>query len=424
MKKVFYIALTAIGIILSSTSCEREKLIYNLDNNETSGLTGMLDLTEFKAVPNDDVVETAEPKSLIKAVNTQNFIVKIYKVNGDNEPLMHRWEYYEIPHEIIVLPVGDYKIKVFSHEKVEAAAFNTPYYYAEKEFTIEENKVTNDLKTIVCELQNIKVTVSYTDDLKSFMGENCQVTVMIGEGKLIFGKNEEQAGYFRADNESNQLIATFSGSVEGREEVIPNQVFNNVKAGEWRNITYDIKRVEPGNETGGIILSATIESKYDVIERYESITIEEDIIVDPDPITPNPPSSPDAPQITSETVQLGTPVIITDGLQVRVDITSSDANGLTGLTVDIDSPTLTSEELEGMGLSAHLDLVNPGQLKEAIESLGFPTGNNVLNQSKVTFDISDFMPLLGILGPGTHNFKITATDALGTTQQSLILVTQ
>ncbi len=423
MKKVFYIALTAIGIILSSTSCEREKLIYNLDNNETSGLTGMLDLTNFKAVPNDDVVETAEPKSLIKAVNTQNFIVKIYKVNGDNETLVHRWKYFEIPHEIIVLPVGDYKIKIFSHEKVEAAAWETPYYYAEKEFTIEENKVTNDLKTIVCELQNIKVTVSYTDDLKSFMSENCQVVVMIGEGELIFGKNEKQAGYFRADNESNQLIAVFTGDIEGREEVNRIQV-DNVKAGEWRKITYDIKRVEPGNETGGITPSVTVKSECDIIEINESIILEEDIIVDPDPITPNPPSSSDAPQITSETVQLGTPVIITDGLQVRVDITSSDVNGLTGLVVDIDSPTLTSEELEGMGLSAHLDLVNPGQLKEAIESLGFPTGNNVLNQSKVTFDISDFMPLLGILGPGTHNFKIIATDALDTTQQSLILVTQ
>ena len=123
-------------------------------------------------------------------------------------------------------------------------------------------------------------------------------------------------------------------------------------------------------------------------------------------------------------VKLGTPVPVTEGLQVIVDITSSDKNGLTGLVVDIDSPTLTPDELAGMGLASHLDLVNPGDLKTAIEGLGFPTGSNVLNQSKVTFDISNFMPLLGLLGAGTHNFIIKATDAQGTTTETLILVTE
>ena len=103
---------------------------------------------------------------------------------------------------------------------------------------------------------------------------------------------------------------------------------------------------------------------------------------------------------------------------------SSDPAGLTGLTVDIDSPTLTPDELAGLGLSSHLDLVNPGNLKAPIESLGFPTEGNVLNQPKVTFNISDFMPMLGLLGAGTHNFIIKATDAQGTTTESLILVTE
>ena len=143
---------------------------------------------------------------------------------------------------------------------------------------------------------------------------------------------------------------------------------------------------------------------------------------DPDP-DPDPQPT-DAPKITSSTIKLGTPVTVTEGLQVSVDITSSDKNGLTGLVVDIESPTLTPDELAGMGLASHLDLVNPGDLKTAIEGLGFPTGSNVLNQSKVTFDISDFMPLLGLLGAGTHNFIIKATDAQGTTTETLILVTE
>ena len=121
---------------------------------------------------------------------------------------------------------------------------------------------------------------------------------------------------------------------------------------------------------------------------------------------------------------MGTPVVITDDLQVKINVTSSDPNGLTALTVDIESPTLTPEELSGIGLSDHLDLANPGEMKPALESLGFPTADKVLNQASAPFDITNFLPMLKLLGAGTHTFVITATDAQGTTTESLILVTE
>ena len=83
------------------------------------------------------------------------------------------------------------------------------------------------------------------------MGEDCKVSVTVGEGALDFMKEESRAGYFRSDKESNLLIATFSGTIDGYEEVNRIQV-DNVKAGEWRKIHYDIKRPEPGSETGGV----------------------------------------------------------------------------------------------------------------------------------------------------------------------------
>ncbi len=435
MKKVLYILLAAIGLIVT-TSCEREKLIYDLGEGSVDGITGTLDLTAFDAVPNDDVIDQDNEDKATRAVDTRNFMVEIYKVNGVEETLEHRWQYAETP-EIVVLVIGDYKLKVYSHE-VQVAGWEEPYYYAEETFSIEENKVTS-IEDIICTLQNIKVTVAYTADLKAVMGENCQVTIAVGQGELTYDKEEKRAGYFRADSENNQLIAVFTGDIEGREEVSRIQV-SNVKAGEWRKITYDIKRSEPGNENGTITPSISIDASCDIVNVDREVPVEEDVIVDPNPIEPPTPPTPptpgpggdggngdedkELPQVTSEFIQLGVPVVITDGLQVVVDITSSDPNGLTALTVDIESPTLTPEELEAMGLASHLDLVNPGSLKDAIEGLGFPTEGNVLNQSKVTFDITEFMPLLSILGSATHNFHITATDALGTTHETLILVIQ
>ena len=410
MKKIFYIALTAV-LGLAGTSCDREKLTYDSEPGEISGKTGTLDLSSFDAIPNNDIKEI-EKKPVSRAVDTGDFTVQIFRTDNGSETLENNWKYSETP-EIVTLNVGNYNLKVFSHE-VQPAEWEKPYYYADKTFSIEENRVTQ-IDTLVCTLQNIKVSVSYSED--------CKLTVEIGKGTLDFDKEESRAGYYRSDSESNLLIATFSGTIDGYEEVNRIQV-DNVKAGEWRKIHYDIKRPEPGSETGGVTPSVTLDASCEIIDHFGNVTIDE-VIEDPNPIDPGPDPDPtDAPKITSSTIKLGTPVTVTEGLQVSVDITSSDKNGLTGLVVDIESPTLTPDELAGMGLAAHLDLVNPGDLKTAIEGLGFPTGSNVLNQSKVTFDISDFMPLLGLLGAGTHNFIIKATDAQGTTTETLILVTE
>ena len=48
MKKIFYIALTAV-LGLAGTSCDREKLTYDSEPGEISGKTGTLDLSSFDA---------------------------------------------------------------------------------------------------------------------------------------------------------------------------------------------------------------------------------------------------------------------------------------------------------------------------------------------------------------------------------------
>ena len=343
MKKIFYIALTAV-LGLAGTSCDREKLTYDSEPGEISGKTGTLDLSSFDAIPNNDIKEI-EKKPVSRAVDTGDFTVQIFRTDNGSETLENNWKYSETP-EIVTLNVGNYNLKVFSHE-VQPAEWEKPYYYADKTFSIEENRVTQ-IDTLVCTLQNIKVSVSYSEDLKTLMGEDCKVTVEIGKGTLDFDKEESRAGYYRSDSESNLLIATFSGTIDGYEEVNRIQV-DNVKAGEWRKIHYDIKRPEPGSETGGVTPSVTLDASCEIIDHFGNVTIDEEVIEDPNPIDPGTDPDPtDAPKITSSTIKLGTPVTVTEGLQVSVDITSSDKNGLTGLVVDIESPTLTPDELAGM----------------------------------------------------------------------------
>lgn len=59
---------------------------------------------------------------------------------------------------------------------------------------------------------------------------------------------------------------------------------------------------------------------------------------------------------------------------MNVFINLASESGITGLTVDIISDALTAEVLEslGIGLEAHMDLVNPAsdKMDEGLHSLG------------------------------------------------------
>ncbi|MBQ1978510.1 MAG: DUF4493 domain-containing protein [Alistipes sp.] len=110
-----------------------------------------------------------------------------------------------------------------------------------------------------------------------------------------------------------------------------------------------------------------------------------------------------------------------------IDIVSK--TGLTKLEVDIVSDVLTNEELQGIGLASHLDLVNPNPDHiDALQALGFlPNGATSLGGVKsVSFDISAFMNTLFMLfqEPDGCLFHLTVADAGGETKKTLDIFVQ
>lgn len=124
---------------------------------------------------------------------------------------------------------------------------------------------------------------------------------------------------------------------------------------------------------------------------------------------------------------------IVDGM--TVDITAAAASGIKAFTVQIVSDTLTPSELANVGLCDNLDLVNPekssdstgkmtdmSSIEQSLNNLGFPTRDAVLNQTEVSFSITQFLSLLSFTGNGQHNFIMTVTDNNGdTTVKTLML---
>ena len=60
-------------------------------------------------------------------------------------------------------------------------------------------------------------------------------------------------------------------------------------------------------------------------------------------------------------------------------------------------------------------------MANALSSLGFPV--NIGGETSVSFNISQFVPMLKLLGSGTSNFHLTVTDSKGNTQSKTITVT-
>ena len=110
-----------------------------------------------------------------------------------------------------------------------------------------------------------------------------------------------------------------------------------------------------------------------------------------------------------------------NAVEIVIDVTTQSA--FTGFTVDIVSESvLPPSELTGVGLTAHLDLINPGQYKAQLEGFGFPTGAAVTGSKRVSFDITGFMDLLSLLNrEGNCDFRLTVTDASGTVTKTIQL---
>ncbi|MDE7345202.1 MAG: hypothetical protein K2N48_00485, partial [Muribaculaceae bacterium] len=144
---------------------------------------------------------------------------------------------------------------------------------------------------------------------------------------------------------------------------------------------------------------------------------------DDDPNDDNPGTEMKGPKVipTAPGLKLGEAYTLIDSETTPVSFKVTSETGITEFKIVIESNSLTPEELQGVGLSANLDLINPGDLEGALNGLGFKTGNDVAGQKECSFDISQFVPMLQVLGAGDHKFIITVSDADGTTEATLWL---
>lgn len=425
MKQSYLFNIIAAGaLVFGLTSCHED-----ITGPVTpTGDNGTLQLSSL-SIDMSDAEKVIQSSAGRATTDLSDFLVYI-SAQG-SEDILYTYRFGDMP-EVVTLPAGDYTVNVESH-KIQKAEWDHPYFKGGQDFTITANEITH-VEPITAYFSSLKVTVRFSDELRKVLGEDVKVTILANdEGLLVYTPAETRSGYFEVVDNSTTMIAHFEGTVDGTLTTFDTP-FTEIAAGQHRIITYKVKngpdipeqsgKVDP---SGGIGVDASVE----IIDKDGNVTVEEDLMdgsdrpghevlpddpnTDPEP-GPGPGGETDEPVASFESTN--SPNLHLDQTNIANEsfgnaiVTITCPKGIQHLVVNINTDSdafLTT--LGDLGLDKPFDLAYPGDLEEQIgeEGLGLATGDKVINQTSVLFNITDFVPLLNIY-PGEHKFIITVTD--------------
>lgn len=370
-----------------------------------------------------------------------NFSIVIQKV-GTTPTTVATYLYKDMP-DVITLDAGSY-IAYATYGENQEAAFEKPYFLGQsKQFEILPDKITTDIGTIECKLENVKVTIDFHSSLYSQMDDEAYVEVYVNpNASLKFYKDETRAGYFKHSDVST-LTATFHGNIDG-VDLHEVKTLSDVDKGNHYNVTFAKHEYSADSDNGEIGVHVDVVASVTIVNVNENITIADDEILDDnerpteqDPSTGDDEPGDDDPQ-DPKPEEPNVPEVPGQGLTIETDPSSTvelekvcdvDDNSVVILNIHSDKGIekflvrIESEELtELIGGDGTLNLVEPGEMLEFLQGVEIlKDGKETLKGEKdVSFDVTGFMPMLTIV-EGTHKFVITVGDADGEKTVNLIL---
>lgn len=410
MKKIFLICFTLIASTLLFCACHTESM------EDIVNAKGNLSLSSMKVGVNLDVDVVYLDSRAESEIDLSNYIVTIYDKYSQRAG---QWVYSEMP-EIVSLAVGTYTVEVKSAAE-PSNGFDIPYYKGTATCEVKENQVTEGLE-ISCKLANMLFTVEYDESFQDKISEDVVTTITIGENSLQIPASESRKAYLIApDSETASMEVNLKGTIDG-EVIDYSEHFDDVKSGVHNIIKYQFIPVSDGNTvTAGGAFNISIAIDSSLTGSDESVSVNPGPEPGIDDFPTGGGEGGDAPTIVGTKFNGKSFDISNDVLEVPTNIkeplplqvTLSAANGIAHVYVTIDSETLTEDILTGVNLAASFDLAEPGELEAGLKGLGFPTGDAVVGQTTILFDVTGFTPLLGLYGAASHNFIIRLIDQQG-----------
>ena len=429
IRKYFTFVL-ATGLVLAASCVEETSRFEGGEEKPDTAVSGYLSFSDLEVTVEDrteNVGQNPEAYAATRAGNTDLDTYKVVIMDADDRLVEvvdkngaegTQFAYGDRP-EQIELPVGTYRLSVFSGETPDTAwegEEGTPTYGATQRFTIAKGETTQ-LQAMTCHLLTVKVSVAYKDTLIATMSADTQAELVLGENtSLTFqGREPELIGYLKPDaDRANPLVLYLTTTFNGKRiERQPLTVTSDAKAGEWRKITVGLQNAEDGT----VIINAEIEtwvSNEEVIVDTRTIAAlcEERI---PDE------NDPDAPKLVWPGHSLDEPFKLTPDsfdengyLNEPCDFTITTKDPMASLQIAVDTDNdafrnlLTSAELTEP--ADMFTLPAESVARTALRSWGFPAFN--LNVTERTFPLGELMRILFDY-EGTHTFTFTIADEAG-----------
>ena len=419
LRKTVSCTLLSAFLLASFSSCEMKNELWGKDPNElSSDESGILDLklSVKEPVYNGLKTETrAADTAKIIVPEVDDLKIKVFNESNELQDYFESYSEYEELSKYLLKP-GTYYVEVSTGENY-AVTTDKPYYESVDTSVVKLKEVTT--VNAVCQLQSAIVYLIPTDEFVNACLDDYSITITNGSGVISIGKDDPKIVYVSPGMEATVTIRATEKNTN--TPVIRTFVLAD---SEGHVHSQDLFKIEIKDLEEDIIPEDPEQPDPDPDPDPEDptngkFTIKVDMTVNENPVDIVVPSDGGSGGETGEGGE--SEAITITGDAINTDLVVNAPNGISSFVVRIDSPLLPPSELESIGLKSEFDLVNPGELAEKLSGLGFPV--NIGGETSVSFNISEFVPMLELLGSGTSNFHLTVTDSKGNTQSKTITVT-
>lgn len=189
-------------------------------------------------------IKSNASKSLDLGMDINEYVVNIYK---DDQPYAGWDTYADLPEgKKVRLGMGNYLLSAYWGEN-RAAAFDSPYYYGEKEFVLTKDREVVPVD-LVCRLANVKLDIKFTDlfndiTMRDFVSYQVDIYTDYTSSPLLFEASETRTAYLRESKIMLRLILT---KADGMEYDYGFDYIEGVKARDHYTVTLDYAHYQQG----------------------------------------------------------------------------------------------------------------------------------------------------------------------------------
>ena len=274
--------MIGVAALMAMTSCDNPTYPGG-DNGNTDGkeeAQGQVSLSQLSIKVNVSDIEMGSRAANVEDLS--KYTINIKRVNRASDEGNQSFLYGDMP-ELIALPVGDYVVEAYNAEE-QVAAFDAPFIYGKsKQFTVVANDIVV-VDPIVCTLNNVKVSIAYTDELRSRMSDVAVTVTVADTEKLVFSGDETRSGYFKYVEGNKTIVAEFSGKIDGTPVTSYKVITDAVAPGYHHTITFSLKdSPNPPDEYGTIgTTGVSLDVTVDRVDLKGDVSLGDEEIIEPD----------------------------------------------------------------------------------------------------------------------------------------------